>query len=142
MTDIGRARSFEGRISEHVIRMLVRVHDVEDRLVRSGANSRKEPSTNARAASGVDDRRAFVADHETNVRNAAFVCFSHQGDLASMSENAGRHFLNRERRERVGQRGTANDRQRQSEERAQMDACGCFNCRAFPRRGTRKNNKD
>jgi hypothetical protein len=99
MADEGRAKSIERRVTEDVIRMLVRIDDIQDRLIGAGADSGQQPLADRHAAAGVDDGNPLVADHEADIGDIAQVLFAHQGDFAGMDEYARRDFLDRQRSE-------------------------------------------
>ena len=96
VADKGRAKPVEGRVAEDVIRMLMRVDDIEDRLLGAGADGGEQPLADRHAAAGVDDGHALVADHEADIGDVAQVLFAHQGDFAGMDEHARRDFLDRQ----------------------------------------------
>jgi hypothetical protein len=99
VADKGRAEPIERRVAEHVIRMHMRIDDIEDRLVGAGADGGKQPLANRQAAAGVDDGHSLVADHEADIGDVAQVRFAHQGDFAGMDEHARRYCLDRQRGE-------------------------------------------
>jgi len=113
MSDEGRAKFLEGRVAEDVVRMFVRVDDVEDRLRGPGANRGEEPSPYLDAAARVDDGDALIADNEADVGDIAEIVLAHERDGAGVSEHAGRDFVNGERID--GLRPSRNDQERQDQ---------------------------
>ncbi len=69
----------EGGVAEHVIGMHVGVDHVLDRLVRDFADCSLEGRADARAAAGVDDRHARIADHERRIGDVALIFRVHEG---------------------------------------------------------------
>ncbi len=123
MADEGRSEPLEGRVAENVIRVLVGVDDIEDRLLRAGADGGEESLADRHAAAGVDDSDALVADNEADIGDVAEVLFGHERDFALMNEHARRDFLNRKRRGRFAAEGALRpEREKGDEERASEPA--------------------
>ena len=99
VADKGRPDPVESGVAEDVIRMLMGVDDIEDGLIRLGADGGEQPLADRHAAAGVDDGHALVADHEADIGDIAQILFAHQGDFAGMDEHARRDFLDCQRRE-------------------------------------------
>ena len=77
--------------------MLMRIDDIEDGLIRLGADGGKQPLADQHAAAGVDDGDALVADHEADIGDIAQVLFAHESDFAGVGEHARRDFLDWQR---------------------------------------------
>ena len=101
VADKCRPEPVKSGVAEDVIRMHMRIDDIEDRLVGVGADSGKQPLADRQAAAGVDDGHSLVADHEADIGDIAQVLFAHQGDFAGMDEHARRYFLDRQGRESI-----------------------------------------
>jgi hypothetical protein len=71
VADEGRPESIKCSVAEDVIRMLVRIDDIQDRLIRAGADGGQQPLPDRHAAAGVDDGYSLVADHEADIGDIA-----------------------------------------------------------------------
>ena len=97
VADKGRSDPVESGVAEDVIRMLMGIDDIEDGLIRLGADGGEQPLADRHAAASVDDGHALVADHKADIGDIAQVLFAHQGDFAGMDEHARRDFLDGQR---------------------------------------------
>ena len=120
VADIGLSEALEGRVAEDVIGMFVRVDDIEDRLVRAGADRRQQSPADRHAAARIDDGHAVVADHETDVGDVAEVLFAHERDFALMDEDARRDFLHRQGGRTAPQNAPCGENARMATRRAPM----------------------
>src|SRR5262245_9653715 len=87
----------KGSVAKDMIGMAMRVDDVSDRLVRAGADRRKQLAALTHTAAGVDHRDRLVTDDEADIGDRAVVLASHQRSLALMHEQTGSHFADVER---------------------------------------------
>ena len=66
-----RADPVESRVAEDVIRMLVGIDDIEDRLIGARADGGQQPLADRHAAPSVDDGNSLIADHEADIGDVA-----------------------------------------------------------------------
>ncbi len=96
MADESRARLNKGCIAEQVIRMLMRIDDVADRLGTYLPQRGEERAALDETAAGVDDGDRIVADDGAEIGDVAFVLPVHERHLALMRIDAGSDLLQRE----------------------------------------------
>ncbi len=120
----GRADSIKGGVAKDVIRVLMRVDDIEDGFVGASADGGEQPLADRHAAAGVDDGHALVADHEADIGDVAKVLLAHQGDFAGMDEHAWRDFLDWQRGQRLAARRALRPEDERCDEGADEPAPG------------------
>jgi hypothetical protein len=84
-------------MTENVIRVGMRADDVADRLVRASANRGEQSAAFPHTAAGIDDRHGIVADHETDIGDAAPVGTRHERERSWVHEHPGCHLGHGER---------------------------------------------
>src|SRR5882757_6246956 len=82
----------EGGVAKDMIRMAVRVDDVPDRLVGTGADRRKQLLSLTNAAAGIDHGNSVFANNESDIGNCAVVLARHERGLAVVYEQARSDF--------------------------------------------------
>ena len=126
MPDEGRPEPVEGRVAEHMIRVLMRIDDIEDGLVGVRADGGEQALPNRDAAAGVDHSHALVADHEADIGDVAQILFVHESDFARVDEYAWRDLLDRQRRGRfIAERAVRRERERGDQQSADEPTHGC-----------------
>ena len=87
----------ECRVAEYVIRVIVRVDHVTDRLVGYGMDGHQQTLSDGDAAAGVHDGDGVLSYDDAEIGDVAGIFGRGQGDLAEMGVVARCNFLHGER---------------------------------------------
>ena len=126
VSDKGHIRNHalrKGSVAKHMVRMLMGVDHVTDRLVGDAANGQQQALPDADAATGVDHGDGVASDDDAKIGDVALVLGRGHGDLPEMHVITLGHALHQKRRaiRRCREAGAGNQERPQDRNKTGQD---------------------